>query len=94
MARYRLMKHGVFDTQRGAQVTPADPDHWKEVEDWVSQGNIPDPIPPEPVQVPQFNFKAAGKARMARAIERLAEKDPTQAMLAQGGFVNVEPDTV
>lgn len=44
MAKYKLQQSGVKDTETNA-VIPCDPAnrHWQEYQDWLAEGNTPDP---------------------------------------------------
>jgi hypothetical protein len=66
MARYRVNNGpGVFDTLASADVFPSNYLAWKEYQDWLADGNVPDPPPPAP---PEY---AALPAQRAEALARL-----------------------
>lgn len=49
MARYRILKIGVYDQDYGRRVLPQSGDLWAEYQAWLKAGNRPDvyvPVPP------------------------------------------------
>lgn len=45
MAKYKIQDSGVLDTEAGAFIPNAPGNrHWQEYQEWIAQGNIPDPL--------------------------------------------------
>jgi hypothetical protein len=50
MAKYQLKKTGVIDTETGFIIPDSmDNRHWHEYQEWLAEGNTPDPEPAPPV---------------------------------------------
>lgn len=48
MARFRLVRGGVIDTENARFVPDAPGNrHWREYQEWLAEGNTPDPAEPE-----------------------------------------------
>lgn len=63
MARYRVNDGpGVFDALAAADIFPADYLAWKEYQEWLAAGNVPDPpLPPPPVPMPLQRAEALAR---------------------------------
>lgn len=85
MSEYELRPRGVFHRPSGQLILPTDTG-WPTYHAWLDAGGQPDPEPLAPPQQPKFDFKKAGANREARAIERLAKTDPTEALLRKAGL--------
>ena len=47
--KYKLTENGVLDTETGAHIPNAEGNrHWQEYQDWLAEGNTPDPADPPP----------------------------------------------
>jgi hypothetical protein len=75
MVRYRVNNGpGVFDTLASADVFPSNYLAWKEYQDWLADGNVPDPPPPSPLEyatLPAQRTEALARLRDLAA-ERIA----------------------
>lgn len=61
MAKYKLAETGVLDTETGSHI-PEDSDnrHWREYQQWLDEGNAPDP---------QYTSEEVREQRLAGVIE-------------------------
>jgi hypothetical protein len=49
MAKYKLTDDGVYDSERHLFIPSVEDNrHWTEYQEWLGQGNTPDPADPEP----------------------------------------------
>jgi hypothetical protein len=53
MAKYKLTESGVLDTETGAHIPNNEGNrHWREYQEWLAEGNTPDPADPPPPEPP------------------------------------------
>lgn len=83
--RYELRKIGVYDNDTGKHLKPGAPG-WLEYVKWLSQHNVPDPMPAVVPPAPQIDYAAAGRARRERVFKRMAKIDPIEAVLYREGM--------
>ena len=73
MAKYRLTEEGVLDTETGGHI-PNDSGnrHWQEYQEWLVEGNTPDPkaVPPAPSTE---NLLSRSDDKMIRTIDWILE---------------------
>ena len=73
MARYQLTEGGVLDTELGNVIPPSDGNRdWREYQQWLADGGIPDPIPipPPPTDAELLDIS---DQKMVRAVDWLLE---------------------
>jgi hypothetical protein len=64
MARYQLLRIGVWDNVASQRIIPQSGEPWRDYQAWLAAGNIPDPyIPPTPAP------ETLAHAKRRRAIE-------------------------
>jgi hypothetical protein len=87
MAKYELTESGCRDKERGYHI-PDDPNnrHWKEFQEWLAEGNTPDP---EPVPVPPTAEEALNLQLLQTDKEMLRGFDWLLQTLVQKGIIDL-----
>lgn len=64
MARYQILRIGVWDNDASQRIVPQSGDLWRAYQDWLAAGNVPDPYVP-----PTLAQETLAEAKVRRAVE-------------------------
>jgi hypothetical protein len=80
MAKYKLKDGGVIDTETGAHIPNAEDNrHWRFYQEWLAEGNTPDPAdppPPEPTPGEVFDQRIEGDPVLKALVDELEASAP------------------
>ena len=90
MADYKLTDTNAVIRVSDGAVIPADPlnSDWREYQDWLAAGGVPDPYVPPPLPVPT----SASKLGLKRALAEIGLWDQVKAAIAAGPDIQDEWD--
>jgi len=78
MARYQILRVGVWDTVASQRIIPQSGDLWRAYQQWLEAGNVPDPyVPPTPAVETLVQAKQRKKlAIKVEAVQRMQTRFP------------------